>query len=433
MKVIKAYGSPFAILAILIVFIYGCEFWYNTFPPDPPGTLLTSDSCVRNLSPNTDSLETVVTAGTDFTLTMMRTVAAGQTDTDNLIFSPYSVSTALAMVYAGAGSGSSTETEFREVFGFPEQAACHEGYNALDLAVEEAAESGDFTLTTVNSVWGQEDVPFETAYLDILAENYGAGVNLVDFMESAEYYRKEINAWIGKVTAWRITDPLPEGSLTADTRLVISNAVYFKADWETRFEKADTADGDFTLLDGSTIQTPLMYQEGSFPYAASVDGAWQAVELPYAGGSIAVLFILPEDGSFDSFIDALNAETLLAITDSLTETSVNVTLPSFSFEWGGSISDYLKEMGMTTPFLPGEADFSGIDGGRDLFLSDVIHKGFVAVDEEGTEAAAVTIALILATSIMPAETSITLTRPFLFFIRELETCAVLFTGIVRKP
>lgn len=352
----------------------------------------------------------------------------------NLFYSPYSISLALAMTYGGAQAETAAEMAAALHLALPPE-SLHPAFNGLaqvlaqraDVAIPEAE---GFQLSIANALWGQHDYAFRQAYLDLLARDYGAGMNLVDFSADPEAARIEINDWVSDQTAQRIQDLLPQGSIDALTRLVLTNAIYFKAGWLLPFSPADP-EGIFTLRDGSAVTTPMMSKLAKFRYAAA-DGV-QAVELPYVGDEVAMIIFLPDAGEFDAFAGQFTPEQAAALTAALTMQEVQLTMPTFTYESGFSLSDALIALGMQAPFQPGQADFSGMTEESDLFISDVFHKAFVAVDEEGTEAAAATATIVSATGMPQIDVTLNVDRPFLFLIQDKPTGAILFVGAVLDP
>jgi len=350
-----------------------------------------------------------------------------RTEDGNLFYSPYSLSIALAMTYAGARG--ETERQMAETFHYSlPQDRLHPAFNALDLKLT-AQDKKSFELKTANSVWAQADYDFLPDYLDALAENYGAGLRLVDFVDQGEQEKSRvaINDWVSEQTEDKIQDLLAPGILTKMTRLVLANAIYFKAEWETPFLNG-TNDGEFTLLNGDKVTVPMMSRRAETRHAEG-DG-YQAVEIPYKGDRIRMIILLPTLGQFEAFEQSLDNERLNAILESLTPTDVKLFMPKFQYAATLPLEDTLSEMGMPDAFTPFVADFSGLDGTHDLYLSHVVHKAFVAVDEMGTEAAA---ASGVVAEIVSLPIYVTLDRPFIFVIRDLETDAILFIGRVLNP
>jgi serpin B len=356
-------------------------------------------------------------------------------DDGNLFYSPYSISLALAMTYAGARG--ETEEQMAATMHYTlAQDRLHPAFKALDHELvsrgEKAAErDGEgFRLNIANALWGQEGYPFLPEFPALLSDNYGAGLRLLDFAGDAEAARATINEWVEEQTEGRIKDLIPQGVVDAATRLVLTNAIYFNAAWQHPFEPAATEDGPFFLLNGGPVSVPMMRQTESFGYAASE--GFEAIELPYAGQPLSMVILLPDEGEFAAFEESLDAERLAGTLEDLAYGQVALTLPKFEFESEFSLKETLAGMGMPAGFSA-EADFSGMTGGRDLFISEVVHKAFIGVDEAGTEAAAAT-AVAMAEMAMPEQpVEITVDRPFLFFIRDMETGAILFLGRVVDP
>jgi serpin B len=354
----------------------------------------------------------------------------------NLFYSPFSISLALAMTYTGARGGTEEQMASTLHYTLP-QDRLHPTFNALDLALAQRGEGAagrdgqGFRLNIANALWGQDGYPFLPEFLALLAKNYGAEMRLLDFATDAGAARVTINDWVENQTEGRIKDLIPPGVVNAATRLVLTNAIYFNAAWQHPFESHLTEDGPFYLLDGSELSVPLMLQSESFGYAEGE--GYQAVELPYDGRQLSMVILLPERGRFGAFEESLSAESMSAVLEALEYQRVTLTLPKFEYESEFGLGQTLAEMGMDAAFS-GEADFSGMTGTRDLFISEVIHKAFVGVDEEGTEAAAAT-AVVMAETAMQAEEPmvVTVDRPFLFFIRDIETGVILFLGRVVDP
>jgi serpin B len=350
----------------------------------------------------------------------------------NLFYSPYSISLALAMTYAGA-RGETAEQMANTLQFLLEQERLHPAFNWLDAELAkrgEGAEGKDgegFRLNIVNAIWGQKDYEFLSDFLDVLAENYGAGLRILDFITETEKSRLAINDWVSDQTEGRIEDLIPEGMIDEWTRLVLTNAIYFNAAWAYPFDEKMTADGPFYLLDGGQVTVPMMKQTESFGYTEGK--GYQAVELPYDGGELSMVILLPEAGKFEAFEAGLQAEQVDAIIGDLQFTEVALTMPKFEFDSQFSLKDTLAGMGMPVAFSSG-ADFSGMTGNPELLISDVVHKAFVAVDEAGTEAAAATAVEMALTSVPPPPIEVTLDHPFIFLIRDIETGAILFVGRV---
>lgn len=387
----------------------------------------------RENSPNVRDaeLQTLVDGNNAFALDLYQTL---RSEDGNLILSPFSISLALAMTYAGARG--ETEAQMADVLNFGAQEQTHRAFNALDLALEDTGivldtDQEPMQLNTANSVWAEQTFTFLPDFLDTLSVNYGAGIHLLDFMNNPDPARKEINAWVSDETEEKINDLLPPGSLNSDTKMVLVNAIYFKADWLDPFDAEDTYDGQFNLLDGSQVTVPLMGQEMYIPFATR-DG-YAIAELPYAGGSAAMTIILPDAGRFEEVEAQLSYEMLQEALGSMMTDSVIVRLPKFNYESAFMMGGTLSKIGMPIAFDANRADFSGMTDQQDLFIAEVIHKAYVAVDEKGTEAAAATAVIMEGATAMMVENEFIVDRPFIYLIRDVESGQVLFIGRVLNP
>jgi serpin B len=362
-----------------------------------------------------------------------------RTEDGDLFYSPYSISIALAMAYAGAQGQTAEEMADTLRFTLPAD-RLHPAFNALDLELESRGEGaagvdgGVFRLNIANAMWGQRDFQFLDEFLDTLAENYGAGMRLLDFITDPEGSRVTINDWVSDRTEERIQNLIPEGAISTMTRLVLTNAVYFNAAWLRPFEEDDTRDETFHLLDGGETTVKMMSQVESFAYGEGAD--YKAVELPYDGGELSMVIMLPAEGTFDTFEASLDADRLDDILAGLTRHQVTLKLPRFEYESEFSLAGRLAAMGMPSAFCGSSVtDFSGIDGiVGNLCISGVLHKAFVKVNEAGTEAAAATAVIFDATAAPdPDVAEFIADRPFIFLIRDIETRTILFIGRVLEP
>jgi serpin B len=376
--------------------------------------------------------ETLVSGNSAFALDLYQQVKGKP---GNLFYSPFSISMALAMTWAGARTDTETAMASTLHFDLP-QAKLHPAFNGLDqeLASRGKGASGSdgqgFRLNVVNALWGQAGYGFEVPFLDTLGENYGAGMRIVNFQEDPAGSAGIINDWVKTSTEGKIPELVPVEAITADTVLILTNAIYFNAAWKEPFKAEATADGSFQKLDGSTITVPMM---SGFRETGYGEGAgYQALELPYDGGELSMLIILPEAGTFDQFEASLDAAKLDAIAGSVNEHLVDVQMPKFKFEYELGLKKTLEAMGMGIAFQSGPADFTGINSSGRPFIQDVLHKAFVGVNEAGTEAAAAT-AVIVGDESAPMPATIKLDRPFLFVIRDNPTGSLLFVGRVADP
>ncbi len=390
----------------------------------------------RNLTPpvTTDQLQNLVAGNSTFAFHLYQQLGR---QPGNLFFSPYSISVALAMT--GTGARNATAAQMEATLGFSSCLSASPAFDALDLELSSRGARVDeskgekFQLSVANALWGQRGFAFLNDFLDLLSEYYGAGMQLVDFAGETESARQVINQWVEKQTAEKIKDIIPPGGLSAATRLVLTNAVYFKAGWLHPFDEILTRDGVFHLPAGGEKMVPMMTETENFKYIAGKD--YQAVELPYYGEELSMLLILPDTGCLASVEQLLTAAEIEGITSSMRIENIRLTLPKFQFTWGTrSLKQALESLGIEDAFDPLRADFSGMDGRRDLFIGDVLHQAFVAVDEKGTEAAAATAVTMVATG-MPVTSprELRVDRPFIFLIRDVETGTVLFVGRVEDP
>ncbi|MBX2797797.1 MAG: serpin family protein [Myxococcales bacterium] len=350
---------------------------------------------------------------------------------DNLFLSPHSISIALAMTYAGAEG--TTEQQMAEAlqFDLPEP-TLHQAFNRLDLDLQARGEArvqeGEPPiLRVVNTTWGQTGYAFEPDYLDVLALNYGAGMNLLDFAADPEASRTQINDWVEDMTSDRIEDLIPAGAIKSSTRLVLTNAIYFKGSWVTPFQASQTAPAPFTTLGGGTVQADTMNGTLRVPYA-DLDG-FAIVELPFSGEEVALQLLVPDADRFAEIEASFDQATYDAAVQAMTVHDVSLAVPKFEMKSPLDLVEPLQSLGMVDAF--GAANFDGISEGGGLAITDVIHQGFLAVNEEGAEAAAAT-AVIMGESAAPLA-SLTVDRPFLVTIVDRPTGALLFLGRVADP
>ena len=385
----------------------------------------------KNPTVSESDLQTLVDGNNAFALDLYQTL---RSEDGNLILSPFSISLALAMTYSGARA--ETETQMADVLNFSSQEQTHPVFNALDLALEESPivldeDQEPMQLSIANSVWAEQTFTFLPDFLDTLSLNYGAGIHLLDFINSPDPSRKVINQWVSDETKDKINDLLPENSVTTDTKMVLVNAIYFKADWLSPFDANDTYDGTFKLLDGSEVTVPMMGQSMDMPYY--VGDGYAAAELPYAGGTAVMTLLVPDEGRFEEIESQLDDTLFNDVLGSLAIANVTLQMPKFEYESAFSLSDALAGLGMPLAFDENNADFSGMTDQQDLYIGNVIHKAYVAVDEKGTEAAAATAVIMEGATAMMPENMLIIDRPFLFFIRDAESGQILFIGRVLNP
>jgi serpin B len=348
----------------------------------------------------------------------------------NLFFSPYSISIALAMTWAGARG--QTESEMATTLHFDlDQAHLHPAFDALDLGLSARCQNDGFELHVMNQLWGEKTYQFLPDYINTASASYGASLRLLDFINNPDPSRLIINSWVSDQTNSRVQDLLAPGTISDSTRLVLTNAIYFNAQWADTFHKESTYDQMF-CTGSDSVPVKFMHKEAGYRYVANSD--LSALEVPYKGNNLSMLFILPQQGKTASVESSLSSDMISSLAELMLQTQVIVAIPKFKFTTSStSLKDILGSLGMVSAFSDA-ADFSGIDGTRLLRISDVIHKAFVAVDERGTEAAAATAVIMVAGSAFnPNPVYFTLDRAFIFLIRDTTTGTVLFMGKVAKP
>lgn len=378
-------------------------------------------------------LDSLTGGNRDFAVDLYRKLAAGQER--NLCFSPYSISLAFSLLYAGARGD--TESQLARVFHFLPQDVQHRAFNALDRQLAALATSGGasveggdpFQFTTTNALWGQQGFPFRDAYLDLLAQEYGAGLQVVDFARQPAEVSAAINGWIADQTQDRIKDLVSPELLSPQTRLVLTNAVFFKASWAAPFSVSETRPDVFTLRDSRTVDVPMMYRK-SIRLAYTEEAGYQAVQLPYVGQEVDMLVVLPATGRFDALAQQLDGDFFSRIRSTAQPRDVTLSMPRFAFATDLALPKLLQEMGMEDAFAPG-ANFGGIADNRDLRLSDALHRSTIAVDEQGTEATAATVAGVAESALERAELHVN--QPFIFAIVDRSTDTILFLGHVMNP
>ena len=354
-------------------------------------------------------------------------------DDDNIFYSPHSISIALAMTYAGA-TGQTHEQMSQTLRFMLDEEELHPAFNALDLELatrsEVDVEDGDPpVLNVVNATWGQYDMPFFDDYLDTLAVHYGAGLRGVDFVSEPDEVRQRINQWVKDQTEERIKDLLPEGSVNSGTALVLTNAIYFLAGWHHEFDEDNTTDHSFRRRDGSEITVDMMRQTESFQ--THLGDETHAISLPYVGEELSLIALKPadEDADYDAWEEAQTADSFDEVIDGLQMGHGDVALPRFRIEGDYPLKAIFEDMGWTNMFELGRlADVDGLE------ITDILHKSFIDLDEEGTEAAAAT-AVIIGEGSAPIADDFDLTfdRTFLYAIYDHPTDTILFMGRVDDP
>lgn len=399
----------------ILIFLTGCT------PISEVSSTITADDSEATEG----GVKTVIDANNQFAIDLYLNY---KDEEENIFFSPYSISIALAMIYEGARG--QTADEIRSVFHFPEDDSIRRSsfakiYNQINKRDKK------YKLHTANALWAQKDYKFLDEYMNTIKRYYAGKVTNLDFVNDTENSRITINKWVEQQTNNKIKDLIPQGFLDALTRLVLTNAIYFKSVWVKQFDKEDTIEEDFRISPDKTIKVPMMRltgEEVTFNYAETEE--LQILEMSYDGEELSMLIILPKEDNLKSVEDSLSLERLNELRNALTKQKVDVYIPKFKFETKYFMKEILKKMGMPTAFS--NVDFSGMDGTKELFISDVIHQAFVEVNEEGTEAAAAT-AVVVPTAAPMEGTVFRADHPFIFAIQERGTGNILFLGRVVNP
>ncbi len=349
----------------------------------------------------------------------------------NLFLSPYSISTALAMTSAGARG--QTERQMVETLCFPSMGReqFHKEFGTIISRLNEAGEKGGYELVVANALWGQKDYSFLKDFLTLVRTNYDGDLQQVDFSQRTEEARTTINTWVEDKTKDKIKELIKPGMVDSMTRLVLTNAIYFKGKWASEFKPERTQDAPFTLLDGQKVNAAMMNQTAQFGYMET--DALQVLEMPYVNEELSMAILLPKkiDG-VRRLEKELTLDNVSGWLTGLRKREVRVFLPRFKMTSEFELAKVLASMGMPDAFSS-KADFSGMTGNRDLFISAVVHKAYVDVNEEGTEAAAATGVVMKLTSVAPPPPVFRADHPFVFLIRDNHTGSILFMGRLANP
>ena len=395
----------------------GCNNLAALLPDDMPN------------EPDTIAIDTdVVTANTRFGFDLFNEIRQAEED-KNIFISPLSISIALAMTLNGAAG----ETEQAMTNTLQLQGLDSESINVGYAALRGALQTSDpkVVLTIANSLWARQDVPFNQDFLQRNNEYFGAEISTLDFMDPNTL--TTINQWVHTNTNGKIPKILDE--INSDLVLFLINAIYFKGTWQTEFDPAHTRDGTFHLATGDEKQVPMMTRTGDYLYSDNYDEMFQAISIPYGDGRMSMYVFLPyRESDLNTFLDGLNTENWEDWISQFREQEIFLSMPKFKLEYEKTLNNPLQALGMEIAFAPGRADFSRMADlealGKNLYIGEVLHKAVVEVNEEGTEAAAVTSVGIRATSLPPQFIA---DRPFFFAIRDNETKTVLFMGTVVDP
>ena len=433
------------VVAILIVAAaaYGAitlsKLYFPPTPPAPPTDSNVPVAPVASTSPakisvraaTSSEIAAVVKANNQFSFDLYsryKTTQAGK----NIFYSPYSITTALGMTYEGARG--TTATEMQKTLHIPQNADSRKAANASIIASLNKG-SSSFTLKTANALWAEKTFPFLPDFIGTVGSYFGGSVTNLDFKNTPDTARTTINSWVSDQTNKKITDLIPSGAITDATRMVLTNAIYFKGTWVIQFDKSQTKPADFTLASGAKVSAPLMSLSGEkavFGYAEN--DLEQVISLPYKGDRLSMWVILPKASTMKAVESSLSANSIAVLSKSMSKQRVILYLPKFTFKTTYQMADDLTALGMPTAFT-GAADFSGMDGQKDLQISQVIHQAFIDVNEEGTEAAAATAVIMKTTAIYNPKPipEFRADHPFVFLIQDNLTGDILFMGKVMDP
>ena len=420
------------ILLIIGVATAGAVVFLKPYNPTTPPKIDDQFSKIEDRGSTTERITAVATANNKFNIDLYKKVAT--TGNNNLFFSSYSIFSALAMTYEGADG--ETAQEMKNVFYFPEENILRPNFAALYNIINKKDKK--YELRTGNALWAQKDYKFLDSYFSNVEKYYGGKAVNLDFINETELSRNTINTFIAEQTNDRIKNIIPSGGVNSKTRLVISNAIYFKGKWNIEFDKEKTQDRDFKTPTGTIkVPTMAMYPKSEEQFNYYENDSLQALELPYKDKELSMIIFLPKaDNGLSSLENDMDFDKLSEWTSNLKSTVVDeIYLPKFEFELYTEVVEPLRDLGMVSAFSQGAADFSKMTGDKDLYVSNILHKAFIKVDEEGTEAAAATVVIIKATSIgEPVQLKIfNADHPFIFMIRENSTGAILFMGRITNP
>ncbi len=381
-----------------------------------------------SVDPASPADDAAVSAGnTRFALDLYRQLRAAK---GNLFFSPYSISTALAMTYVGARG--TTQQQMAETLHFmPDGQTLHPAFSSLQSQLKQEQEKGEIELSVANALWIEKNFSLLQTFTSLTGRYYEATLHRVAFTNETEKARRAINSWVEEKTKNKIQELIKPGVLDSLTRLVLTNAIYFKGKWARQFTKDRTQEEQFWMAPGKAVMVPMMNQQDEFGYLE--DEMLQALELPYAGDNLSMIVLLPRkaDG-LPELEAALTAEVLASRLDAIRKREVRVCLPKFTMTSQFELAKTLGAMGMPDAFSEA-ADFSGMTGGKDLFISAVVHKAFVDVNEEGTEAAAATGVAMRLTAAPAPPPLFRADHPFIFLVRHNPTGSILFLGRLSRP
>lgn len=416
-------------LILVLTIVVGVLRFKNIDFSDPTDFLT---SLVNDTQLIPQEFDTVVGANNQFAFDLY---SEYRSEKGNIFFSPYSISTALTMTYEGARG--KTAEEMQEVLRIPKS---DEKRRLESAKIYDQMNKGnkEYKLSTANALWAQKDYQFLEEYINNVEEYYGGKTTNLDFIRETEKSRVTINDWVENQTNNKIKNLIPKGAVNSITRLVLTNAIYFKGAWVLQFNEKDTKDENFKTNSGKTVKVPMMKLTGDdaeFNYVKA--DKVQVLELPYDGEDLSMLLILPEEGDLKKLERSISVKKLSEWKGALKKQRVDIYIPKFKFETKYFMAETLKKMGMPMAFKWPGADFSGMDGTKDLYIDNVIHQAFVEVNEEGTEAAAATAVIMGWGSVGDVEGPVIpifrADHPFIFIIQQKETGNILFMGRVSDP
>jgi serpin B len=348
---------------------------------------------------------------------------------ENIFLSPYSVFTALAMTYEGAKK--ETAEEMSDVLNIDQDNASFHNY-VKNLYTEFNKNNEHYTISTANALWTRQNLQLIETYKDIITEYYNGEITEVDF-NNPQKAAEIINQWIEDKTNGLIKDLITPEHINPYIMLILTNAIYFNGIWRTQFDPVNTTDRDFTNYSGITVQIPTMSiinTKNVFNYTETDN--LQILELPYSGDTLSMIIILPKNNDISTVTEEINDEKLNEWENSMVETNLDIYLPKFKVKTEYTLDEYLKSLGMNQSFSP-SADFSGITTEWDLFIDRVLHKAYIEVNEEGTEAAAATSVNVAPTAIPEPSKIFNANHPFIFLIHHIDSGTILFIGRFSNP
>jgi len=413
----------FTTLIIIIAGVFSVIYFNNPKEDNPNETLI---PLADDTNATADSVNSLVDSLNTFSLDFYNEII--DEEDGNIFFSPYSIFTAFSMAYEGADGN--TADEMKEVLNILQNDSKTLGsfgriYNLLNQ------NQVGYKISTANAFWKNYDYFFLDSYINILKNFYMAEANELDFSKNVEA-AETINTWIEEQTNGKIKDLIEPDILSEVTKLVLTNAIYFKGDWAYPFNKELTYESDFTLDSNDTKTVDMMVSDSEnsvFNYTTTDE--LQIIELPYYGNEMSMIIVLPKENNITAAESVISAENITTWKSDFYETEITVKIPKFKFETKYLLNSIMQNMGMLDAFTS-NADFSKMDGTRELFISKALHQAYIDVNEEGTEAAAAT-AIVVELKAIPDPKEFTADHPFIFLIEHKPTDSILFMGKVMDP